>query len=195
MGAGRGVDKLGTDADAVAGAANAALQHVARAKLAPDLPHVDGLALVPEARVAGDDEQLGEPRQLGDDVLGDAVAEVFLIRVAAHAGKGENGDRRPFGQGVFGHGVLGHGLRAALLRSRLGMLMAGDICSKEIAAARHRLDDLVLMVGDGRTHVTDAARQRLVGHQRPAATPLQRAPLLRSVGCRSRPGAAGRRSI
>ena len=96
MGAGRGVDKLGSDADAVAGAANAALQHVARAKLAPDLPHVDGLALVPEARVAGDDEQLGEPRQLCDDVLGDAVAEVFLIRVAAHAGEGENGDRRPF---------------------------------------------------------------------------------------------------
>ena len=104
MGAGRGVDQLGGDADAVAGAANAALQHVAHAKLAPDLPHVDGLALVPEAGVAGDDEQLGEPRQLRDDVLGDAVAEVFLIRVATHAGEGENGDRRPFGQGIFSQG-------------------------------------------------------------------------------------------
>src|SRR6476661_8808288 len=55
MGTGGGVDQLGTDADAVAGAANAALQHVARAKLAPDLPHVYGLALVAEARIAGDD--------------------------------------------------------------------------------------------------------------------------------------------
>jgi hypothetical protein len=83
MGAGRGVDKLGSDADAVAGAANAALQHdVARAKFGRDLPHIDGLTLVPEARVAGDDEQFGEPRQLCDDVLGDALAEVFLIRVA-----------------------------------------------------------------------------------------------------------------
>jgi hypothetical protein len=37
MGAGRGVDKLGSDADAVAGAANAALQHdVARAKFGRD---------------------------------------------------------------------------------------------------------------------------------------------------------------
>src|SRR3979490_1098438 len=62
MGAGGGVDQLGADADAVAGAANAALQDVARAKLAPDLTHVDGLALVPEARIAGDDEQLGETR-------------------------------------------------------------------------------------------------------------------------------------
>ena len=60
--------------------------------------------------------------------------------------------------------MLGHGLRAALLLSRLGVLVAGDICGKDIAATRHRLDDLVLVVGDGRTHVTNAARQRLVGH-------------------------------
>jgi hypothetical protein len=159
MGAGGGVDKLGTDADAVAGAANAALQHVARAKLTPDLSHVDALPLVAEARVAGDDEQLGEPRQLCDDVLGDTVAEVFLIRIATHAGEGENGDRRPFGPDA-----LGHGPRAVLLLPRLGALMADDICGKEIAATRHRLDDLVLVVGDGRTHVTNAARQRLVGH-------------------------------
>jgi hypothetical protein len=44
MGAGRGIDKLGSDADTVAGAANAALQHVARTQLASDLPHIDGPA-------------------------------------------------------------------------------------------------------------------------------------------------------
>src|SRR5262249_43724357 len=49
--AGRGVDKLGADADTVAGAANAALQHVAHPELAPDLPDIDRLALVLEARI------------------------------------------------------------------------------------------------------------------------------------------------
>src|SRR5205809_5637911 len=48
MDAGRGVDRLGIDTNAVAGATNAALQHVARTKLARDLAHVDALALVPE---------------------------------------------------------------------------------------------------------------------------------------------------
>ena len=78
VGAGRGIDELRRDADAIAGAADAAFEDVTDAKLATDLPDVRRLAFVLEARVAGDDEQLGEARQLGDDVFGDAVAEVVL---------------------------------------------------------------------------------------------------------------------
>ena len=85
---GRSVDKLSADADTVARAANAALQHVAHPELAPDLPDVDGLALVLEARIAGDHKQLREPRQIGDDVFGDAVTEIVLARVTAHVGEG-----------------------------------------------------------------------------------------------------------
>ena len=47
----------------IAGLAHAAFQHVAHAELAPDLLHVDGAALVGEARIAGDHEQPAQARQ------------------------------------------------------------------------------------------------------------------------------------
>ena len=92
MGSSHSVDELGIDAHTVTTPANAAFQHIAHAQFAPDLPHVDRLALVLEARVSGDDEQLREPRQLGDDVIGHAVGEIFLLGVAAHVGEGQNSD-------------------------------------------------------------------------------------------------------
>ena len=55
---GRGVDELPGDADARARLAHAAFQHVAHAKLAADLLHVDGAALVGEGRIARDDEDV-----------------------------------------------------------------------------------------------------------------------------------------
>jgi hypothetical protein len=67
----------------VAGLAHAPFEHIAHAELAPDVFDRNRLALVGEARIAGDDEK--EPRfgQCGDDVLGDAVGEEFLLRVGA----------------------------------------------------------------------------------------------------------------
>ena len=50
------VDQLTGDAHAVARFAHAALKHVAHAQFAADLLHVDGLTLVGETRIAGDDE-------------------------------------------------------------------------------------------------------------------------------------------
>ena len=41
---------------------------------------------------------------------------------------------------------------------------ASYLCSEEIAPAGHRLDDVMIAVGDGGTHITDAARERLVCH-------------------------------
>ena len=55
--AGHGLDELGRDPHPLAGRADAALEHVADAELPADLAHVDRLALVGEARVAGDDEE------------------------------------------------------------------------------------------------------------------------------------------
>ncbi len=81
-----------------AGLAHAALEHVAHAELAADLLHVDGPALVGEARVAGDHEQPADARQRGDDVLDDAVGEVLLLRVAAHVLERQHGDRRLVGK-------------------------------------------------------------------------------------------------
>ena len=98
MGAALGVDQLARDAHPLASFADAALEHVAHAQLAPDLPHVDGLAPVGEARVAGDDEQARDPRQGGGDVLDDPVREVALLRVAAQVVERQHRERGLVGQ-------------------------------------------------------------------------------------------------
>ena len=51
-----GVDELGIDAHPVLVALHRAFEHVANAKLLPDLLGVDALALIGEGRVARDDE-------------------------------------------------------------------------------------------------------------------------------------------
>ena len=95
--AGRGVDQLGGDAHAIAALAHAALQHVTHAEFARDALYVDRLALVGERRIARDDEEPAQLRQTGDDVLGNAVGEIFLLRVAAHVGERQYGDRWSIG--------------------------------------------------------------------------------------------------
>ncbi len=42
------------------------------------------------------------PRELGQDILGQPVDEELLLRVAAHVGEGQHGDRRPDGAGLGG---------------------------------------------------------------------------------------------
>src|SRR5262245_48653787 len=73
MSTGQGIDELHRDANPVARSANAALQDVAHAKLAADLAYVDCLSLVLQGGIVGDDEELGEPRQLRNDILRNAV--------------------------------------------------------------------------------------------------------------------------
>ena len=77
---GLAVDQLHRDAHPVAGLAHAALDDVVHAQFARDLLHVHRLALELERGVARDDEQLAEARQVGEDVLGQAVGEEFLLR-------------------------------------------------------------------------------------------------------------------
>jgi len=81
------IEELCRNADAIAIAANTTLEHVADTQLVGHLANIGRLAFVPKGRVAGDDKQRGEPRQLGDDVFGDAITEVFLARIAAHVGE------------------------------------------------------------------------------------------------------------
>src|SRR5262249_4624084 len=77
----RCIDQLGGNANAISSSPDAALQHVAHAQLASDLAYIDRPALVLEARIAGDDEKLAEPRQFRDDVFDDAVCEVVLLGI------------------------------------------------------------------------------------------------------------------
>jgi len=78
----RGVDELAGYADPVRGLAHAAFEHVTHAELTADLLHIDGAALVGEARIARDHEQLAEAGERGDDFFHDAVGEILLLRIA-----------------------------------------------------------------------------------------------------------------
>src|SRR6266481_2053688 len=66
---GDGLDQLRSDAYALAGLAHRSLQEVADTQLLPDLLHVNGLALVGEARIAGDNEEPTNATERGDDLL------------------------------------------------------------------------------------------------------------------------------
>ena len=56
------IDKLRVDADPLTAATHAAFQDIAHAKFTSDLLHVDRMALVGEAGIAGDDEQPADAR-------------------------------------------------------------------------------------------------------------------------------------
>src|SRR5207249_10548166 len=65
-----GIYQLGGDPQPVAGLADRAFEHVADTELAPDLLHIDRLALIGEARIARDDEQpadRSEERRVGKE--------------------------------------------------------------------------------------------------------------------------------
>ncbi len=93
----RGIDQLRGNAHTITALAHAALQHVAHAQFAGDALNVDRLALVGERRIARDDEEPAQLRQTSDDVLGNAVGEIFLLGVATHIGERQHGDRGPIG--------------------------------------------------------------------------------------------------
>ena len=94
MPATRSIDQLSGDANPVAGLADAAFEREADAEFPAYLGNVERLALVDEGRVARDDEQSGHLRQIRDDVLADAIAEILLLRIPAHIVEGEDDDRR-----------------------------------------------------------------------------------------------------
>src|SRR5262245_19916907 len=85
------IDQLRGNSNAVAAAPYAAFQHIAYAQFASYLPHIDRLVLVLEAGVAGDDKQLGEAGQLSDDVVDDAVDQIFLLWMGAQVGERKHG--------------------------------------------------------------------------------------------------------
>jgi len=94
VGAAHRVDKFGRDPQAIARLSHASFQDVAYAEFASDLLYVDGPPLVNEARMTRDDQEPPQPRKGGDDVLGNAIAEVVLLGIAAQVQKGQHRDRR-----------------------------------------------------------------------------------------------------
>ena len=117
--AGRCLDKLRGDANPLAAPPNAALQHVSRAQLFPNLPYIDRLAFVLEARISSDDQKLGKARQLGDDVLGNAVAEIVLLGSPLRLTKGSTATQGRSGSIGPRSGEALRGLRHWRHRSRV----------------------------------------------------------------------------
>src|SRR5262249_42909263 len=74
----------------------AAFEQVVDAEFMSNLPGVSRLVAVLEARVSGDDGISLAPRKLGDDPLGDGVAEISLIRASTHVVQREDRNPRHF---------------------------------------------------------------------------------------------------
>src|SRR5689334_2085042 len=77
------VDQLDDDPHALAVLPDAALQHIADPKLAADLLDLHRPAAISERRIVRDHQKAGHLREIGGDIVGDAVAEIPLLRVAA----------------------------------------------------------------------------------------------------------------
>ena len=84
VGAGLGLYELRHDAEVVFGVLDATFEYVARPELASELGDVHGLAFVLKGGVAREHPKIARcPRQFGHQVLGQAVAEILLLRVTA----------------------------------------------------------------------------------------------------------------
>ena len=82
--AGGGFDELGGHANPLANRLDAAFEHVSDAKIAADVSHVRGLALVNFSRIPGDDKQIFGVRQVCDDVLGNPVGKAIPLGIVSN---------------------------------------------------------------------------------------------------------------
>src|SRR6516225_1506439 len=87
-----GLDQLRRDPEPTRALPHRTFKHVSHAQFAPDLFHIDGLALVSETRIACDDEQPADAGEGGDDLLDHAVREIFLVGIAAQVRKWHYGN-------------------------------------------------------------------------------------------------------
>ena len=138
MTAGAGIDELGGDPDALPGAAHGALDDVVGAEFRRQLADVGRAALVGKGGVARDHVEPAVLGERGDDVLGQPVGEIRLLRIAGHVLEGQHGDAG-LGRAVLdlrGDGPLrGPAPDADRARDVLQLLLAG-ILQHQIERAR-----------------------------------------------------------
>ena len=90
------VDQLRSDADPVAHPLHAALENVVHAEVPRDRRDIFILSLVGERGGASRHAQIRHMRDRVQDLFGDAVAEVFVRRIAAHVNERQHRDRFHF---------------------------------------------------------------------------------------------------
>jgi hypothetical protein len=86
------VNKLHVDANALCKSAYAAFHHMLDSEFTASRCGIKDRPSSASSMVLGADLKLVEARQFGDDVGGDAVAEIALGRIVAEIGEGEDDD-------------------------------------------------------------------------------------------------------
>src|SRR2546423_7713737 len=94
MRAGLGIDQLAGNPHPLTSFTNWPFEDITDAKLPSYSLHIDGLALVGEARIASDHEQPSNPAEGGYDVLDHAIGKVFLLGITTHVLKRQDSNRR-----------------------------------------------------------------------------------------------------
>jgi hypothetical protein len=89
---GPGVDELPDDADLVPRTADASLEDGRGPEFLPDLPEALFRSLIRHHRGPRNDLQAPDLGKLGNDILRDAVAEIFVLAAVAHVLEREDGD-------------------------------------------------------------------------------------------------------
>ena len=105
MAAANGVDQLDIDAYPTRRPPCTAFQQVAYAEFTRCATDIHRFAFVGKGRVAGDYEQSSISREISDQIFGQAVSEWLVLRVSAHVGEGQHGNR---GLGRKSQGLLLH---------------------------------------------------------------------------------------
>jgi hypothetical protein len=95
MCAGFGIDKLSADPHPLAGPSDVTFEHITYAEFAPNLLYVDEFTLERKCSAVRDHEGTGKSRQLGRNVLGQAIDEIVLLRITTDIRKRQydNGER------------------------------------------------------------------------------------------------------
>jgi hypothetical protein len=121
-----------------------------------DLFHIDRLPFESKSRVAGDHERAVSPREIGGQVVGDAIGEMLQLRVIREIGKRQHDDREPRHDGQSSRPV------SILLLTRLA--------DEADAFADDRADQplLIASVADDPSDGVDTARKRRFRHDPPA---------------------------
>ena len=114
------------------------------------------MAFVGGGRIAGDDEEPAYTRQGGDDLLDHAVGEIFLLRVAAHIGEGQNRDRRLVGERRAG--TRPNGCRAGSRHHTVCPNGPRDVLERLLADIGELSRDLAAHLAKGVFGDADAAR-------------------------------------
>src|SRR5262249_37225234 len=83
-----GIEQLGVDTDQIGRSADASFEHIAHTQLAADPPRVDRLVPICKCRITRDYEHVRTTRQIGYQIISDAVGKILLVPVVAEIDKG-----------------------------------------------------------------------------------------------------------